>query len=223
MLGEMGYRVTGSDLSEKFLDRSFESDHVRLVAADAMALPFPDSSFDAVCSYCFIEHVPDVPRVVDEMIRVVRPGGRILIMSPNLLSPFLVLRSLVATVRGREIAGVFPRSIMGHLGVFLRHAGLLVRMRLSSTPSFLYRTPDYTRPTVADADSSWWCTQVALLKYLRSRGLPARYAIEGYSTIGRMVARLLPTFAGECCVLAEKPCAPSIGEAASGARSHAGV
>ena len=44
---------------------------------DAQDLPFPDSSFDAVvCGYGLM-HVPDAEKVLQEMFRVVRPGGRI--------------------------------------------------------------------------------------------------------------------------------------------------
>jgi ubiquinone/menaquinone biosynthesis C-methylase UbiE len=44
---------------------------------DAQELPFPDNSFDAaVCGYGLM-HVPDSEKVLSEMQRVVRPGGRI--------------------------------------------------------------------------------------------------------------------------------------------------
>lgn len=42
---------------------------------DAMALPFPDKSFDAATMALVIFFVPDPPKGVAEMIRVVRPGG----------------------------------------------------------------------------------------------------------------------------------------------------
>lgn len=205
LLADRGYRVTGSDLSEKFLDRSLESDTLKLVAADAMALPFPDRTFDAVSSYCFIEHVPDVGRVIDEMLRVTKPGGTILILSPNLLSPFLVVKSAVALLRGREITGILPRSFPGHAVLFVRHALILLGKRLTGKPSFRYRTPDHTRPTMADADATWWCTQLDLVRALRARGCAARLAGEGYSPAGRVLAALFPALAGECCVLGTTP------------------
>jgi len=44
---------------------------------DAQNLPFPDNSFDAaLCGYGLM-HVPDAEKVLREMLRVVRPGGRI--------------------------------------------------------------------------------------------------------------------------------------------------
>src|ERR1700712_4020041 len=44
---------------------------------DAMALPFPDSSFDAAVMALVIFFVPDPPRGTAEMARVVRPGGTV--------------------------------------------------------------------------------------------------------------------------------------------------
>ncbi len=202
LLADRGWTVTGSDLSEKFLDRKLEGRGLTLRAADALQLPFGPGAFDAVASYCFIEHVPDVQRVVDEMIRVTKPGGTILVLSPNLLSPFLALKSLGARLRGRELAGVFPPTIGGHLAAVVRSAALSKMKVLFGRPGILVRTPDHTRPDVADADSTWWCTQIDLVRAFRRRGVPARMAVEGYSPAGRAIAALLPWFAGECGVVA---------------------
>lgn len=43
--------------------------------ADALTLPFPDGTFDAVICSEVLEHLPDYERAVDELVRVLRPGG----------------------------------------------------------------------------------------------------------------------------------------------------
>jgi ubiquinone/menaquinone biosynthesis C-methylase UbiE len=56
-----------------------------LVECNALALPFEDGSFDAVMSVCAIEHFDDGGRSLDEMARVLAPGGQ-LVMSADVLS-----------------------------------------------------------------------------------------------------------------------------------------
>jgi ubiquinone/menaquinone biosynthesis C-methylase UbiE len=46
--------------------------------ADATALPFPDASFDAALSFIMLHHVVAWEQAVAELIRVLRPGGRLL-------------------------------------------------------------------------------------------------------------------------------------------------
>ena len=59
-----------------------------IVAAPAEALPFTDGSFDVVFSHEVIEHVADDRQAAAEMVRVVAPGGRIVLFCPNRLYPF---------------------------------------------------------------------------------------------------------------------------------------
>jgi SAM-dependent methyltransferase len=56
-----------------------------LVRADALALPFADASFDRVMSICAIEHFDDGDRALEEMARVLAPGGE-LVMSADALT-----------------------------------------------------------------------------------------------------------------------------------------
>jgi SAM-dependent methyltransferase len=56
------------------------------VVADMRALPFPDGRFASVLSVQSIEHVPDAERVLAEVVRVLRPGGTALFVTPNRLT-----------------------------------------------------------------------------------------------------------------------------------------
>ncbi|MDB5349816.1 MAG: methylase involved in ubiquinone/menaquinone biosynthesis [Planctomycetota bacterium] len=57
-----------------------------LTAANAEALPWPDSSFDCVVADSVLEHLEDPLASLAEWRRVVRPGGRLLLWSPNRFS-----------------------------------------------------------------------------------------------------------------------------------------
>jgi ubiquinone/menaquinone biosynthesis C-methylase UbiE len=54
--------------------------HGSVLEADAESLPFPDSSFDFVWSWGVIHHSADTDRVIAEIARVLRPGGRLAFM-----------------------------------------------------------------------------------------------------------------------------------------------
>jgi ubiquinone/menaquinone biosynthesis C-methylase UbiE len=62
--------------------------------AVAEKLPFADASFDLVTCQTVLIHMPDPGRVVDEMIRVARPGGLILAAEPNNVTGALMLDSV---------------------------------------------------------------------------------------------------------------------------------
>lgn len=60
----------------------------RIAVARGEELPFADGSFDVVFSHEVIEHVGDDRRYAAEMVRVLFPGGRIVMFCPNRLYPF---------------------------------------------------------------------------------------------------------------------------------------
>jgi ubiquinone/menaquinone biosynthesis C-methylase UbiE len=83
LAGERG-RVVGLDQNVALLDDARRrlagqalADRVELVDGDAMALPFADATFDAAHCERVLMHVVDPAVAVREMVRVVRPGGRV--------------------------------------------------------------------------------------------------------------------------------------------------
>lgn len=57
---------------------------VTAMNGDSCALPFPDNEFDATFSKSVFEHIHDQEKALDEQIRVLKPGGRLMIMDGNL-------------------------------------------------------------------------------------------------------------------------------------------
>ncbi len=62
--------------------------HGPVVNAAGEALPFPASAFDFVLSHEVLEHVRDDRAAVREMVRVLKPGGRLVLFVPNRGYPF---------------------------------------------------------------------------------------------------------------------------------------
>jgi SAM-dependent methyltransferase len=80
-------RVFGIEYDfDRAVDASQRSDLIANCAGEK--LPFPDDSFDVILSHEVIEHVADDYQAVREMVRVLRPAGRITLFCPNRGYPF---------------------------------------------------------------------------------------------------------------------------------------
>jgi SAM-dependent methyltransferase len=104
-LAQAGVPVLGVDLSPAMLAVLLSKDATALpvAVADARALPFPDGTFDAVLA-CHVLHLVEFwADVVDEAIRVLRPGGRLLVSqggTPGDESMITLLRAELAAAAG---------------------------------------------------------------------------------------------------------------------------
>jgi len=79
--------VTGIDISREMLDHaeqkmdSIRHRHIELVQMDAMNMAFADDTFDFVTAFHVVTVVPDPQRLVDEMTRVCRHDGQVVIIN----------------------------------------------------------------------------------------------------------------------------------------------
>jgi len=134
-LARRGFSVTGVDFSPSALDEAAENlrahgltDRVRLQREDLLHLSFPDASFDYVLCWGVLMHVPEVERAIDELARVVRPGGMLVISEANaaslhgrLIQALNLVRRRKTDVRvtaaGREYQIATPSGVL-----LIRHA-----------------------------------------------------------------------------------------------------
>jgi len=72
-----GVEVVGVELSAPQIAAAITAPRVTFKQGDAQALDFPDATFDLVYARYLLEHVADPERVLREMRRVARPGGRV--------------------------------------------------------------------------------------------------------------------------------------------------
>ena len=73
-----GANVTGLDFSEAMLVRARrKSPDIEWIRGDLLALPFDDESFDAATVGFGVRNVADLPGAIEELRRVLRPGGRL--------------------------------------------------------------------------------------------------------------------------------------------------
>ena len=87
LLARRAKHVTGGDISSEAIEharvRYAATANVEFRLADCAALPFADASFDAVVSFETIEHIAAQDIFLDEVRRVLRPGGLVILSCPN--------------------------------------------------------------------------------------------------------------------------------------------
>jgi phosphatidylethanolamine/phosphatidyl-N-methylethanolamine N-methyltransferase len=120
--------VTGIDFSSSMLEKARERaarkdvpHSLRLLQMDAADLKFADDSFDIVYAPYLISVVPDPVKVAQEMRRVCRPGGRIVILN-HFLSPNPILSRLERSISPFTIHIGFKADL--DLPAFLAQADL---------------------------------------------------------------------------------------------------
>ncbi|HEY6029972.1 MAG TPA: class I SAM-dependent methyltransferase [Gaiellaceae bacterium] len=122
--------VVGVDLVPELLEegRKRAPANVQLVEGDATALPFGPGEFDLVCSARTFHHVARPELVLAEMIRVLRPGGTILVVDQLAPVDSLAAIELNRFERARDpsttrvFADVDLRGLFDSNGLVLRHS-----------------------------------------------------------------------------------------------------
>lgn len=91
------YQVTGVDISPQSLEVAAHHDlshSVTYEVADAYALPFHKESFDVITAMDFLEHVNEPEKIIEEISRVLKPGGIFIFhtFNRNQLSKLVVIK-----------------------------------------------------------------------------------------------------------------------------------
>ena len=135
IVGDAG-RAVGLDVSEALLAEArkraaAQGVTVELHAGDAHALPFADASFDVARTERVLQHVQDPARVLAEMVRTTRPGGRVVAAEPDWDTLIVdgadrsvtrrILHHRCDRVRngwiGRQLAALFRDAQLAQIGV----------------------------------------------------------------------------------------------------------
>jgi ubiquinone/menaquinone biosynthesis C-methylase UbiE len=137
-LARSGAKITAVDFSEAALHEARSTvrqadiqDQVTLQRADLTALTFPDASFDFVVSWGVLMHIPQLENALSELVRVLKPGGVLVLSENNMRSLDVAIREkaihLVKKMMGKNKA-IMKRTPRG-IEVWEENAsgGLMVR------------------------------------------------------------------------------------------------
>ncbi|HNT66314.1 MAG TPA: class I SAM-dependent methyltransferase [bacterium] len=193
----------GADLSFLFVQSDGDGDKI---VCDAHDLPVSDNSLDLIASFEFIEHICDAEKVLDEMVRTVKPDGKILIMSPNLYSPLIPVKALLSYLHGQKRSSPWTSTFFSIFSRFFYNLSMIVVRKADPNPRFRYRTPDLSpwADQGGDFDSVFMANPLDISKYLRRRGCRILSTSIGQSRAGKLISRYLPSFATGMVIIAEK-------------------
>lgn len=147
----LNVKVTAIDLSKEMIDQARKKDlsnEVEFIEMDAQLLSFPDGHFDAVIASLILSVVPDADKCFQEIIRVAKSGGQIIILDkfvpqggklPVAMSLIRPLISLLGTDIGRSFEKIIEPyrndlHIQSDEGVLFggMYRGILLRKRTES-------------------------------------------------------------------------------------------
>ncbi len=136
VLAELAGTVVASDVQADFLEHAegLRGEHpgLELVTDDITASELPTASFDLILCSEVIEHIADSPAALRSMHRLLRPGGRLVLSTPQRHSP-LELAARVATRPGivELVRLVYREPILelGHVNLLTRAEGFEIEER----------------------------------------------------------------------------------------------
>ena len=144
------FRILGVDLAGPMLDLARRNvaeaeltDRIRLARGDAKVLPFPDGRFEAVVSNTIVHHLADPFPAMVEMVRLVAPGGSLMIRDLVRPEDQLELDGLVAKHAGNEpvqARALFRDSL--HAALTIDEARSIVRDQIGLPAEGLVKTSD---------------------------------------------------------------------------------
>ncbi len=134
--------VVGLDRSINMLHETAKHMHLPLVQADAGVLPFPDQSFDFITMGYALRHVDDLHGLFSEYFRVLRPGGKILLMeltSPDSRLGFILtkfyMRRIVPLIARLGTGSKDAKTLMTYFWDTIEHCvrpdGIIEQMKLA--------------------------------------------------------------------------------------------
>ncbi len=206
--------VVGLDLFPDWVIKLYQeqsrSHNVRIEKYNGKDLPFNNSTIRVVASLCVLEHVVKVDKLLDEIDRVLVPGGMIVIVCPNWSGPNNAVRAIQMRLTKGDRYWQYETLLDSFLGIVKSFVWYL-QVLFAQSPKFLYVYPRMTGENICfergDDDVVHLCQPLSFKKYFRKKGYQLlRYNRRaGATRVARFFNTLFPSLATTNLIIAKKP------------------
>ena len=106
--------ITGVDVTEPLLDlgnnisKKLKINGIVWEKGNLLQLDYNDNHFDSIISTRVLHYIVEPKKVINELLRVLRPGGRMIIIVPNKYNPLIYFKYHTQVYSSSEISNWFP-------------------------------------------------------------------------------------------------------------------
>jgi 2-polyprenyl-3-methyl-5-hydroxy-6-metoxy-1,4-benzoquinol methylase len=205
LVAALGYKTLGVDISDRFISYAKETykaqeESLSYQLVGFGPLPFSDQSFDCIYTSAVLEHCYEVEKIVADLHRLLKPGGLLVIGTPNLISPF----TRVAFIAKRLLGKRKRFHLYGSPSFLLKALWLNMKKGWLKDTKPVYVTPRYAEFSEADEDVTFLSNHYDLLSLLKPLHYKIHELARGRSKGGKLIARFFPKLSGEVLIVAAK-------------------
>lgn len=192
-LARQGYKGIGIDVSEIGIQRAnkkVESLNLKKIArfiiSDSFHFPFGENAFEKVGVYSSMEHFFHPEETLKEMIRVLKPNGQIIIVSPNYVTPINDINDPLDTSSVINALGYLLRKLTNRS--LYRNLALLIRKEFLSDRKLYFREINVDSLIVSggDEDAVFYSNPIDIVRIIAENGVK----VDFISSFGYRTAKL---------------------------------
>lgn len=214
-IGEYGYKqVVGLDY---FTDQQLETNkrkltrsNVDLVKYSSNVIPFENESFDVISSLCVLEHIIFVEDFLNEIHRVLKPKGKVIIMGPNWSGINAYINGLFHIIFKRNRFWQLESINDAFIGIF-RSIFWYLENLFSKEPHYIMIYPRIVDGKInfqrSDDDTVHLCQPLSIKKFFKRKGYKVIHYNRGFGTTPYTYVFnfLFPSFATTNVLVFQKP------------------
>ena len=144
LLQRSGFKTTGCDFFTESQLKAYAdlvgNDGPEFKSYEGKRLPFTDESFDTVATLCLFEHIPYVEKLLQEIKRVLKRHGRLIIMGPNISGPHRIILGLKSLLFKNRRYWQFT-NIIECIAGGVKLAWWTIGVMINPNPTFVYIYP----------------------------------------------------------------------------------